>query len=258
MALLPRLKRELGERANGVDESVLEYVAGVISDSAGETLDDIVGAVSPFLVDTGCLSDDAAVRAVVETVTRATTPEAAAAAAAASEASDRPLVQKLSAPVSMKTLAAPGDELSAWQDYIQRGDNPSYVDTKAVAKAEEKMRERAEKRAAKEAARVERQRERQGLAGHAFNYSGLLHGGAEGAADDGGMGRDIRAENLSVTFGKLVLLEGATLQISYGRRYGLVGRNGCGSACAHKIQSIKARSPPLNSRACWNTQSRRC
>lgn len=40
--------------------------------------------------------------------------------------------------------------------------------------------------------------------------------------------QDIRIENFDVAYGDRVLLQGADLTLAYGRRYGLVGRNGIG------------------------------
>ena len=37
---------------------------------------------------------------------------------------------------------------------------------------------------------------------------------------------DIKIENFDIAFGGRVLLSNAELSLSYGRRYGLVGRNG--------------------------------
>lgn len=42
--------------------------------------------------------------------------------------------------------------------------------------------------------------------------------------------KDIHVHNFNVTFGGKVLLEGADLRLVYGRRYGLVGRNGIGES----------------------------
>lgn len=39
---------------------------------------------------------------------------------------------------------------------------------------------------------------------------------------------DIRIENFDVAYGDRVLLQGADLVLAFGRRYGLVGRNGLG------------------------------
>lgn len=40
--------------------------------------------------------------------------------------------------------------------------------------------------------------------------------------------KDIHVSNFNITFGGRILLEGADLRLVYGRRYGLVGRNGVG------------------------------
>lgn len=41
--------------------------------------------------------------------------------------------------------------------------------------------------------------------------------------------KDIHVSNFNITFGGSVLLDGADLRIVYGRRYGLVGKNGIGN-----------------------------
>lgn len=40
--------------------------------------------------------------------------------------------------------------------------------------------------------------------------------------------QDIRIENFDVAYGDRVLLRGADLMLAFGRRYGLIGRNGLG------------------------------
>lgn len=40
--------------------------------------------------------------------------------------------------------------------------------------------------------------------------------------------QDIRIENFDVAYGDRVLLQGADLTLAFGRRYGLIGRNGLG------------------------------
>ena len=40
--------------------------------------------------------------------------------------------------------------------------------------------------------------------------------------------RDIQVNNITITYGGHILLEGADLRFAYGRRYGLIGRNGIG------------------------------
>lgn len=40
--------------------------------------------------------------------------------------------------------------------------------------------------------------------------------------------KDIIVNNFNITYGGQILLEGADLRVVYGRRYGLIGRNGIG------------------------------
>ncbi|XP_054839623.1 ATP-binding cassette sub-family F member 3 isoform X2 [Eublepharis macularius] len=55
---------------------------------------------------------------------------------------------------------------------------------------------------------------------------------------------DVRIENFDVSFGERVLLTGAELNLAYGRRYGLVGRNGLGKTTLLKmIASRNLRIP---------------
>lgn len=40
--------------------------------------------------------------------------------------------------------------------------------------------------------------------------------------------QDIRIENFDIAYGDRILLQGADLTLAFGRRYGLIGRNGLG------------------------------
>jgi ATP-binding cassette subfamily F protein 2 len=43
--------------------------------------------------------------------------------------------------------------------------------------------------------------------------------------------RDVHIDNLSITFHGVVLLDDTKLELNVGRRYGLIGLNGCGMCC---------------------------
>ena len=51
--------------------------------------------------------------------------------------------------------------------------------------------------------------------------------------------KDIRIENFDISFGDKVLIQGATVSMSYGRRYGFVGRNGLGKSTLLKMISSR-------------------
>lgn len=51
--------------------------------------------------------------------------------------------------------------------------------------------------------------------------------------------KDIRIENFDISFGDKVLIQNANITMSYGRRYGLVGRNGLGKSTLLKMISSR-------------------
>uniref|UniRef100_A0A3B4BBU4 ATP-binding cassette sub-family F member 3 n=1 Tax=Periophthalmus magnuspinnatus TaxID=409849 RepID=A0A3B4BBU4_9GOBI len=70
----------------------------------------------------------------------------------------------------------------------------------------------------------------------------------EGRVDQSGKNRsyDIRIENFDVSFGERVLLQGADLSLSFGRRYGLIGRNGLGKTTLLKMLSSRSLRVPAH------------
>lgn len=48
---------------------------------------------------------------------------------------------------------------------------------------------------------------------------------------EGGKNKDLILENISLVIAGKTLLENTNLKLAYGRKYGLVGRNGIGKTC---------------------------
>lgn len=59
-------------------------------------------------------------------------------------------------------------------------------------------------------------------------------------ATNKGKSKDIHLENIDLSFGSLRILNGANLTLAYGRRYGIIGRNG---ARASLLLKPSARHP---------------
>lgn len=102
------------------------------------------------------------------------------------------------------------------------------VDAKKLEKAEAKLQQKQEKRVNE--------------LGSA-NRNNIINPGIESASASqmtskkdsrmetkggGNKTQDIRIENFDVAYGDRVLLQGADLTLAFGRRYGLIGRNGLG------------------------------
>jgi ATP-binding cassette, subfamily F, member 3 len=116
------------------------------------------------------------------------------------------------------------------------------VDKKKLAKAEDKLKEKSQKEAP-----PKRQRPHiQATASQAMNRRDAKTTEVNAKMDildifykklKVGGNLDIRLENVDISFGNKQLLTGAELQLVYGHRYGLVGRNGIGKTTLLKMIS---------------------
>lgn len=115
----------------------------------------------------------------------------------------------------------------------------SQVDKQALEKAEARLRQKAEKRSRKEAghyragqygpsgqaARTAAERE----AERKLKVDAILAESFAAAAAHSGLVRDIHLENFDISLPKRILTD-ASVSLVYGRRYGLIGRNGVGKS----------------------------
>ena len=101
---------------------------------------------------------------------------------------------------------------------------PTQVDLKKLEKAEAKLKLKQEKRDTQELAN---------LSSFTINKAASANqmiSKRDTKLDEGSRNMDIKIENFDVSFGNKCLLKGATIGLSYGRRYGLIGRNGIGKS----------------------------
>lgn len=59
-----------------------------------------------------------------------------------------------------------------------------------------------------------------------------------------GKSKDIHLTNIDVTFGSNRILSGANLTLAYGRRYGLIGRNGVGKSTLLRNIALRELAVP--------------
>uniref|UniRef100_A0A069DVZ0 ATP-binding cassette sub-family F member 3 n=1 Tax=Panstrongylus megistus TaxID=65343 RepID=A0A069DVZ0_9HEMI len=149
----------------------------------------------------------------------------------------------LNAPVHLGTMAANLQEnvediKSIW---MMHRDDTLKVDAKKLEKAEQKLQQKLEKRmegnvGSKTAPPVKLQ------SATASQVTSKKESKME--AKGVNRGHDIRIENFDVSFGDRVLLQAADLVLAFGRRYGLVGRNGLGkTTLLRMISSGQLRIP---------------
>eukprot|EP00897_Mesotaenium_endlicherianum_P000774 jgi/Mesen1/10698/ME000090S10155 len=210
----------LGERAGGIDSIIIDYVINVLQDETfdfGHDGEEAFEAVGPILVDAGCLSSDDEAREMCRQLAHKfrRAPEV-----------DAPNVRQLSAPVRMSE-GMPEEEVRTVQE-----DPEVYFLTERDAQKLERSKRKADRQrqlafeahmAASQAAMAN------------MPHVTVTHGGDGTAAP-----RDIHLENFSIDMGGKELVSGATVTLAFGRRYGLVGRNGTGKTTFLKHMAMHA------------------
>lgn len=122
--------------------------------------------------------------------------------------------------------------------WLQSKEMQSQVDQKKLEKAEAKLRNKQAERDGLEVTAASNGVKDIVLA--APTASQMISRRDVKADEGSGRSKEIKVENFDIAFGDKVLLKSATLSLTYGRRYGLVGRNGIGKSTLLKL--ISARS----------------
>jgi ATP-binding cassette subfamily F protein 3 len=126
-------------------------------------------------------------------------------------------------------------------DSVNKG-QASRVDMAKLAKAEAKLKAKLEKRSRRSlyegSKLMEMQKKQQSYEEMFMKVNPLdLSGAAKGKS------KDIHLTNIDVSFASNRILAGGTLTMAYGRRYGLIGRNGVGKSTL--LRHIALREVPI-------------
>ena len=106
------------------------------------------------------------------------------------------------------------------------------VDSKKLEKANRELAKKAEKKEnAGQPANQNRYKSNEASASQIISK--------KDAAGSGNLTKDIKIEGFDVAFGEKVLLKNTDLTLTYGRRYGMVGRNGHGKSTLLKMMSTR-------------------
>ncbi|XP_058807747.1 ATP-binding cassette sub-family F member 3 [Phymastichus coffea] len=152
----------------------------------------------------------------------------------------------LNTPIHMGSMVSSLDEQvddvkSIW---ISTRDDGSKVDAKKLEKAEAKLKQKQETRS------NEPSRNNDVPMLETATVSQVISKKDNRLEAKGGTNRtnDIRLENFDIAYGDRVLLQGADLTLAFGRRYGLVGRNGIGKTTLLRMISSKQLQIPSHVR----------
>ncbi|XP_015679117.1 ATP-binding cassette sub-family F member 3 [Protobothrops mucrosquamatus] len=226
------LRREFPE----LDGEMFEYVTGVLHSGSSdfETVDDLFEAVGELLQDVSRDSkDDMDIRAICQRMFNTLHLD--------NENSPSSRQVLLDAPIQLSKIADNYDSnLDLLPGLLLKRDQSSMVNAKKLEKAEARLK-------AKQCKKQERDSVKSGSPLVLEEASASQAASKkENRLELSGKNKsyDVRIENFDVSFGERVLLTGADLNLAYGRRYGLVGRNGLGKTTLLKmIASRNLRIP---------------
>ncbi|XP_026667386.1 ATP-binding cassette sub-family F member 3 isoform X1 [Ceratina calcarata] len=155
----------------------------------------------------------------------------------------------LNAPIHLGTMAA---TLEAQVEQIKSiwvttRDDAMKVDAKKLEKAEAKLQQKQEKRSNTESTGRVNSVSQSIESASASQMTSKKDSRME---NKGSVNKtqDIRIENFDVAYGDRVLLQGADLTLAFGRRYGLIGRNGLGKTTLLRMISSKQLRIPSHIR----------
>ncbi|XP_074860369.1 ATP-binding cassette sub-family F member 3 isoform X1 [Carettochelys insculpta] len=215
-----------------LDGELFAYVTGILHSGSAdfESVDDLFEAVGELLQEVSRDSkDDEAIRDICQRMYNTLHLD--------EENSQGCSQVLLDAPIQLSKITDSYDSgLDLLPKLLLKRDQTSVVNAKKLEKAEAKLKAKQNKRTERDS----------------LNPAGILvleeasasqaSSKKETRMETSGKSKsyDVRIENFDVSFGERVLLTGADLNLAFGRRYGLVGRNGLGKTTLLKM--IASRS----------------
>ncbi|KAM9224713.1 ATP-binding cassette sub-family F member 3 [Dugong dugon] len=219
-----------------IDRQVFDYVTGVLHSGSAdfESVDDLVEAVGELLQEvSGDSKDDAGIRAVCQRMyntLRLTEPR--------SQGNSQML---LDAPIQLSKITGNYDCDTKLPGLLKR-EQSSTVNAKKLEKAEARLKAKQEKRSEKDTLKTS--------SPLVLEEASASQAGSrkESRLESSGKNKsyDVRIENFDVSFGDRVLLTGADVNLAWGRRYGLVGRNGLGKTTLLKMLATRSLRVPAH------------
>ncbi|KAK5644777.1 hypothetical protein RI129_006077 [Pyrocoelia pectoralis] len=201
-----------------MDDELKHYVEGVLKNGADEFQDteDVYEAIGEVLQESADKTE-AEIKNICTKLLKILNPNNAAA--------HKVPTRVLNAPIHLASMAANlennvTDIKSIW---VMQRDDSLKVDAKKLEKAELKLQQKQEKRSTDGCRIIAPPKLESATASQVTSKKDNKL-----EAKGGNKTVDIRIENFDVAYGDRVLLKGADLVLAFGRRYGLVGRNGLG------------------------------
>ncbi|EIW86252.1 hypothetical protein CONPUDRAFT_114395 [Coniophora puteana RWD-64-598 SS2] len=233
------IAQEIRKTFPGTEELIVQYLSGYLVDDAGED-EDVLDIAQGFLQSLGVDKPDAVDRLMGRLRELLSDQLSARAANSA-----RPTLMKLDKVMDMSKTSAMSGTIALAEGVDLESINKSKasrVDVKKLEKQEAKLKAKIEKRARRdlyEGSKLLDQHRKQQNYEEMFMKINSLD--AANAAKN--KSKDIHLPSIDVNFGSNRILSGASLTLAYGRRYGLIGRNGVGKSTL--LRHVAFREVPI-------------
>eukprot|EP01111_Echinosteliopsis_oligospora_P006012 TRINITY_DN198_c1_g1_i1.p1 TRINITY_DN198_c1_g1~~TRINITY_DN198_c1_g1_i1.p1 ORF type:complete len:393 (+),score=149.96 TRINITY_DN198_c1_g1_i1:179-1357(+) len=224
----------LGTAVSTVDETFIDYVCGVLTEeaNAGHGSSELIETLSPFLVDASVVPGEAEAEAMCTAIIDGMND-------AGMIKAKTKILKTLDSAVNLSKIGI-SEKVTGVTDWMKPDERISNVNKEALAKNEDRYQLRKEMRVQRE----ERKKERKSAAIQALNALKDQQAAiANTFKQPTIVGRDIKAEKFSLAYGKMDLITCSDVTIVYGRKYGLIGRNGTGKTTF--LKSITNRELPV-------------
>ncbi|KAF2072970.1 hypothetical protein CYY_005710 [Polysphondylium violaceum] len=206
----------LGDKAKDIDETIIDYMTGVFEDEGViSDMDELVEILTPLLMDTCLIEDQEEVNQTINGLVDNLQKEKLI------TIKQKTSLSTLSQPVALQRL---DDRVHAAVSWMKPEEAISILNKDSLEANEKRYNARKEARLQKE----ERKKLRQNAALAALNNLKEQQTMMASQIRGSNQSRDIHVEQFSLTYGKMDLIVNADLHLNYGRKYGLIGRNGMG------------------------------
>jgi ATP-binding cassette subfamily F protein 3 len=229
------------------DDAVVEYITGYLegTDFADDEEEGITEFVRPMLLDVGGKEGeidrlcDQLIKLLSSKENTVVQPKAG--------------LNKLAQPINMLSQSNISATVSLMKENVDlqsvRGRTiQSQVDASKLKKAEAKIAAKMAKRQAKsnqaveyEASKLIHDSEQKALAEAYKMYNPIMD-----YTSTKGKSKDIKLENFDISFGGKRILTDANVTLAFGRRYGLVGKNGIGKSTLLKAMARRELNVPTH------------
>lgn len=225
-----------------IDHEISDYVSSLLEDGSEDFSRgvDVYEAIGALLQQTDNNKSDDEIKDICDGLYKVMNGDADHSELVSSTKQMNGMRKVLSAPVVLSSLA---DDLtskvhenrSIWE---KKKGGSTTVDQKKLAKADAKIQK-------KQGKRVDIPVKKQEICDQLATASQQINK-RDARLDASGNNRstDIKIEDFDIAFGERVLLQGATIHLVGGRRYGFIGRNGLGKTTLLKLISSRQLKIP--------------